>query len=297
MKTYAKIEDFPTSQTKLEPGAFIRFEDKYLISKDQLKSFENLVFMNLDPCYPDENTRYTKIESLYFDSSNLDFFCDHFKKTQTRYKMRIRRYGPNGVWQNTGTSFLEIKSKSNKISKKRRIQLTDKERKDLILGKKLVLTKKFLDANPELTLNKLAKRVQEINNMVNTFNLAPQVRVTYSRRAYEKDGLRITLDTDVQINRLNFIYPAVIKNIRHQKFWEKASKIKSKFSTEKNVIVEIKHKQNVPEWFINYMRDNSSTETSFSKYCWSIMHQIPQPPQLKNRKKTGVARLFEVVGN
>ncbi|MDG1734826.1 MAG: polyphosphate polymerase domain-containing protein [Crocinitomicaceae bacterium] len=60
--------------------------------------------------------KYSKYESLYFDSPNFEFFSDHHKKKNDRLKIRIRKYVNNNL------SFLEVKRKKKGRTEKTRLK-------------------------------------------------------------------------------------------------------------------------------------------------------------------------------
>lgn len=60
--------------------------------------------------------KYSKYESLYFDSPSFDFFSDHHKKKNDRLKIRIRKYVNNNL------SFLEVKRKRKGRTEKTRLK-------------------------------------------------------------------------------------------------------------------------------------------------------------------------------
>jgi SPX domain protein involved in polyphosphate accumulation len=164
--------------------------------------------------------------------------------------------------------------KTNGVSKKRRFWITHENRNQLILGKCLTFSDELQDLNEGLGKKKLNKRIREINWLVINYELVPQVRITYRRHAYERDGLRVTIDQNLKCDALSFVYPPVTKRLRKEEFWPRAFKMKDKFSNSTSVVVEIKHQRNIPAWFSHFMNENQVTQTSFSKYCWSMMHQI-----------------------
>lgn len=65
-----------------------------------------------------EGMRYMAYETVYFDTPDNKLFTEHHNGKLDRYKVRKRTY------KDTGTSFLEVKHKSNKgKTKKKRIEI------------------------------------------------------------------------------------------------------------------------------------------------------------------------------
>ncbi|MFN8370726.1 MAG: VTC domain-containing protein [Bacteriovoracaceae bacterium] len=100
-----KVDQFKNNSS----GEFNRIEDKYLVKMDDLNTVLKSLYTHMDPSYLDDVTQFTLIESLYFDSDNLDFYKHHFMDLTKRYKLRTRRYAPNGIWS-TEASASRIKS-------------------------------------------------------------------------------------------------------------------------------------------------------------------------------------------
>lgn len=92
-----------------------RVDTKYAIHED--------VFMEILPELQQyykilevEGLKYSKYESLYFDSPDFEFFSDHHKKKNDRLKIRIRKYVNNNL------SFLEVKRKRKGRTEKTRLK-------------------------------------------------------------------------------------------------------------------------------------------------------------------------------
>lgn len=92
-----------------------RVDTKYAIHED--------VFMEILPKLQQhykilevEGLKYSKYESLYFDSPDFEFFSDHHKKKNDRLKIRIRKYVNNNL------SFLEVKRKRKGRTEKTRLK-------------------------------------------------------------------------------------------------------------------------------------------------------------------------------
>lgn len=252
---------------------FLRIEDKYLIPKSQEELSLKVIGTYMEPCYVDDSTQFTLIESVYFDSSKFDLFKDHFRKLDKRYKLRIRRYGPNGVWSQ-GFAFLESKCKSAGISTKMRFVIGETERLALMLGQTINISPEFRALNSNIEESALQERVGQINEMILRLELVPQVQVRYRRHAFEKDGFRVTFDKDVNVKNLRPINQAAASNIKKENIWSTATQLKNQYSSDKQIIMEVKHAGAKPIWFDEFMKTMGIMQTSFSKYCWGIAHLI-----------------------
>src|SRR5689334_10811830 len=110
-----------------------RIEDKYIINLSDFETIKAAIEANMAPAYPDKNTKYVLINTTYLDSPSMDFFKYHVYSMKERIKVRIRKYGPNGVWDNSNV-FLEIKEKIHEDVKKYRIQLDSENLKNVKQG-------------------------------------------------------------------------------------------------------------------------------------------------------------------
>lgn len=237
---------------------FSRIEEKLLLPnrlRDDFIATANRHHMV--PCYPDPTTRFSLIESIYFDSSDFRSFQDHFLKASYRFKLRGRRYAPNGVWPTeTDPVYLELKTKSLDISDKVRIKLDCDEFIALSRGELLDRTNKI-------------KTVQKINEVLASSQQLPTCKITYRRFAYEQDQLRITIDDQLSYETLQRLDPNMGLKIKSTAWWPEAITMSQKLSRGDFSLVEVKHIGILPLWLQNYMSQNGLMFESFSKYCFA----------------------------
>jgi SPX domain protein involved in polyphosphate accumulation len=252
-------------------GKFKRVEDKVLLSQEQAELLLEDVNRHMKPSYLHEGTKFTLIASYYFDSRELCFFHHHFLKTPKRYKLRIRRYAPNGVW-NDEAPLIELKSKENGISKKRRFALTPDNYERVMKGETMLMTEELKALNPKAKEEKLFKWKTKINSLMLEFGLKPALKVQYKRFAFEAaDGFRLTMDRDLKIERLDFDVPkAAVTPAISGEIWEKAARLAAKYDRERHCVVELKHTGQPPQWVVSFLKQREIEETSFSKYCWAV---------------------------
>ena len=135
--------------------SFERTEEKFLVPLALEEEIKKNILMHLRPAYPDSQSKFTLIESIYFDSDRFDFFQDHFSSLDKRYKLRLRRYATNGIF-GKGPVFLEAKSKTRRglknISAKKRFGLDGKNFEELLRAKTICFTSELRAANPKLAL-------------------------------------------------------------------------------------------------------------------------------------------------
>jgi len=259
-----------TPQQLKTEDTFERTEDKYLIPHMLYQPFLDMIQEHMEPSYPIPNTHYTLIESRYFDSSQLHFFQHHFQSLPLRFKLRLRRYGPNGEWQ-ANVLHLELKAKQDKVSKKERFRISDDVLQLLFNGELLSLTPSLREDNPDTKKKRLIKRIEKVNTVIEEFTPKPVSVVRYVRRAFEQDGLRVTVDNNIRTKQLCQLHPDTVSEIRNSPTWEKMQKMGGKIQNDSHFLLEIKRNGETPEWLTQLMQSYELKDTGFSKYCYSMV--------------------------
>ncbi|MEK7720830.1 MAG: VTC domain-containing protein, partial [Elusimicrobiota bacterium] len=250
-----------------------RIEDKLLLSNDDAEFLARETEGRMKPSYLHPETKFTLIASWYLDGPELNFFQHHFQKAPKRYKLRIRRYAPDGIW-NDAAPLLELKSKEDGISKKKRFNLTGEAYEDLMKGRTVTMTAGLQAVNQKIAPEKLARRVKKINSLISEFALRPVLKVTYKRYAYEADDFRLTMDRNLEIEDLGFDVPAVVKKrLSASEIWPEAQRLGAKYDRSRHCVVELKHHGTLPAWVEAFIYARKLQKASFSKYCWCI-HEV-----------------------
>jgi SPX domain protein involved in polyphosphate accumulation len=257
------------SPEPVEKSTFVRLEEKFLLPKFLWSDFKALMDMYSEPSAFEKGTEHNLIESVYFDSPSLKTYTDHFTNKIRRVKVRTRRYAPNGEWKKKSV-FIEIKRKEEGVSKKERMKLPIEQAEALILGRSVSATERLISKNKHTNVSELCERVAILNSLVRSYNLKPQARVVYERKAYEKDGLRVTIDENLNFEILRELDPGVVDAIRRSDFWMQAQIMKNSFQRDKFLILEIKHTGQIPEWLLGFLRAAGINKAHFSKYCFSL---------------------------
>jgi SPX domain protein involved in polyphosphate accumulation len=253
--------------------SFQRIEDKYLVPREKATELMALLEQHLEPCYLEPGTRFNMIESVYFDSESLKIFQEHFVNKVSKYKIRLRRYGPNGVWPQQGEdTHIEMKLKAGGVSNKFRMKLGSTEISYLERGRKVPLAVKKKVRTQE--------RLGQINEVVARDNLQPLCRVTYKRRAFERDGFRVTIDDRIQAEFLRDIQPTIRSTVLKKAFINKAKEMRQRFTSGDFVVVEVKHSGSMPAWIRSYFTELGCEPVSFSKYAFSIYQHLLKNPDL-----------------
>ncbi len=258
-------------------NTFVRIEDKFLVPKVLIGNLKSLVSEHCKPAYAESGTNYTLVESQYFDSETLDLYQHHFSKLEERFKLRVRKYAPNGNWDE-GAAFLEAKSKiktpTGSIGSKKRFRIDAENLKSLVDKGDLTLTRRLVSLNPNMGKAELLERISFVNEMVHNYNLIPQLRVRYERLAFEGEGVRVTFDKNIEFKNMHEFPRELSESIRHQDMWAMASGMKQVFSNHDNFVCEVKYSDAVPQWLQNYFQAHSIQQVSFSKYCWGLTNLI-----------------------
>ena len=265
------INQEPTGGAKI--GEFNRIEDKHVVRTEFLEQILATLNQEMLPSYFHNETKFTLIESLYFDSSNLDFFKHHFSGMESRHKLRSRRYAPNGVWSNS-PALLELKTKKAGSCFKTRFSIPSKAFDRLISAEEIVLNQELVKLNENVEMAALLRRVEKVNELTQKYHLRPNVSVTYHRYAFEKDDFRVTVDTNIKVNILKPLKREEALAVKGTDFWEKALKIINKYDAEANFVLETKHQGVIPAWMLQLMDEVGVKKTSFSKYCWGIAKEV-----------------------
>ncbi|MBC8304630.1 MAG: VTC domain-containing protein [Pelagibacterales bacterium] len=169
------------------------------------------------------------INSIYFDTNNLDCINDNLDGTNIRKKFRVRWYGNNKSLNNPN---LEIKYKKNFES-----------------YKKIYLMEKFknLDFTDVNNIKLLSKYIN--NNILLNQNLKPINLIQYKRLYLISSNnlIRATLDYDIKSKKIiNFLNPF--------------------FSNFRDVILELKYETNLDNYVRTNLNQMNTRYSKSSKY-------------------------------
>jgi len=260
-----------------DTSLFRRFEDKYIIPKSFKEELTKLLTKHMTTGYPDKDTKFTMMKSIYFDSSSLDMVKHHMSKAGDRFKIRTREYGPNGKLHKSDYTFLEIKAKHGDITDKFRIKVPKTDMDNFKKGIPITPTLQLAKANTNIALPELVKRVADINQALELFHLRPSCETQYVRRAYTDGtpndaGLRVTFDEEVQYKVLDVIPTQISTELQKDNSEERSTLMSmvENYKPNDHMILEVKHHGSVPDWLIKFLTDNQLQKTQFSKYCYSI---------------------------
>lgn len=233
------------------------------------KILKDLKVLFKEDCYGGKTGKY-KVISLYYDTTNLDFFWEKVDGEEVRSKLRLREYTPisgkahgrDGQLQ----VFIEIKKKSNNNVFKKRI-LVGREFADKFINGRSFDAKftKFINNLPEND-RKILGEVEYLNSKM---RLRPMLVVYYNRQAFvSKDGLnaRVTFDTNIKYREKDFSLETkpYDKHILHPSL----------------VVMEIKYSDYLPLLLVQLIQKHKCNVQSFSKYCNGINNLVCEKPVL-----------------
>jgi hypothetical protein len=258
-----------------ELTSFKRIEKKFVLSRDEGADLLRMIEARVPPSYPIEGTRFYDVESLYFDSPDLDIYRAHFQVYDGRFKLRTRTYGPNGVWDRSCV-FLEMKIKNREVTEKFRIKLDPESHARLFESDtpELALSRALIRANPSLEFRELSHRVKSVDQLLAKLQLRPCSRLYYRRKAFENSEIRITLDENIQSELLMDISPATRMEIFGSSIWTQAQQMHKGDPISRGVVLEIKNEGILPLWLDGFLRENQTPEARFSKFCYSVTTHI-----------------------
>lgn len=210
---------------------FERYEIKYLLTKKQYNEVLRYINLYLD----DDKYGDSTIQSIYFDTDSNFLIRSSIDKSYYKEKLRLRSYG---IADENKEVFLEIKKKYNHKVYKRRINIKEKDA--------FIFLNKY---NPDCD-NQIAKEISYMKYYYK--DLKPKMLLIYDRKAFYKEDLRVTFDTNIRY-RIDDL--SLSKGLYGNKVLD-----------DDFVLMEIKTSSSIPLWLVKVLSENKIYKTSFSKY-------------------------------
>lgn len=233
---------------------FKRKEKKYLLDADHARAFQDALLPYLERETASDGSAVSCRKSYYFETRDFKSYFDHRNLKSRRFKIRLRFYDAKNRIPDRG--FLEMKTKHNGQTSKKRIRFNSDAMQDFLNGRDWHLPAAHL--NSALDHRSLVQISDEITQTIKSLKMEIILSVLYGRECLYNNnaGLRITFDSDlrVQATRNNLIRPEC-----NQAGWP-ANK----------VIVEIKTSKARPNWLNQLVKEFDLRRQSFSKYCYSV---------------------------
>jgi hypothetical protein len=233
-----------------------RFELKYILNLKQAEEIKSMLhhYMARDH-YGDHDGRYW-ISSLYFDSPNYRCYWDKENGVRYRCKLRIRHYGSDEEINEITPVYVEIKTRIDQITQKRRVRLPYRDALRLCNDRQIPVC-----APQDQPI------IDEVFVMLWQQNLIPAIIVSYDRQAFTgtifDDGLRVTFDTTLTYQT----HPLHLQEVRSSlpmlpPAW---------------VIMEIKVNERIPYWLTELIAAHNLVLSRISKYYLGIEATLRQP--------------------
>ncbi len=211
---------------------FRRVEEKYFLSKNQ----KDLLFNEISDYITKDKFYKSNILNIYFDNDDNELVIKSNNKPIYKNKVRLRSYEIPTL---DSPVFLEIKSKYDGVTSKRRIKLKLSDFYDYLEGKKV--------SDSQI--------MKEIDYLFKYYHLKPNYFIAYDRLSYKAisdENLRITLDSNLRSRKDNLRLENGDNGL--------------KFFDDDTYIMEIKTLGSMPIWFTNCLSKLKIYPTSFSKY-------------------------------
>ena len=210
---------------------FRRVEEKYFLNKEQAYN----LFKEINTYIEKDEYYKSNILNIYFDNSNDEILIRSGDKPIYKDKIRLRSYSTPTLEDDV---FLEIKSKYNGVTGKRRIRM------------------KLSDFYNYINNNEIKNTqiMNEIDYLFKYYDLKPSYFVGYDRLSYkgkDNDGLRITLDSNLRSRTNNL-------NLEQGDYGEL-------FFNDDRLIMEIKTLDSMPLWLTSTLSKLKIYPISFSK--------------------------------
>jgi hypothetical protein len=160
------------------------------------------------------------------------------------------------------------------ISDKFRFKIGPRECACLLEGRQIPISLELQKRNPKLDLMTFLRRLSKVNTAIGEYGLRPQSRVRYQRRAFEKDGVRVTIDDAIECQILSPVSKEAAAGVLSSSFWSQVEGMKNEFRKSDSLIVEVKHSGTTPDWISSFLAESGSVKASFSKYCFTLANHI-----------------------
>lgn len=216
-----------------------RHERKYRIGYLQYIELRNrLRTVMQSDIHTGENGRYL-IRSIYFDNYMDKALREKTNGVPRREKFRIRYYNDDFSYLT-----LEKKIKDNALCMKVDAQITERECRALLAGER------------EWMREHSSSLVQELYAKMRYQMLRPRVLVSYLREPYiyQAGNVRITFDSDIRTT------------LFHRGFLEEEVADIDTAEEPRDMILEVKYDDFLPEIIRRLIQTNTLRQTAFSKY-------------------------------
>lgn len=215
-------------------SVFARYENKYLLSRDQ---YERLTAA-MTPYMAPDDYGITTIRNVYYDTPTCRLIRRSLEKPVYKEKLRLRSYRRVTAGDDV---FVEIKKKYDGVVYKRRVAMAECRAIDWLAGGIMGQT------------GQIAREIETFRRYYG--EVCPTVFLSYDRQAWYCRGgsdFRVTFDTDIRARctELSLERPAGGALILPPEL----------------VLMELKCGGGIPLWMVALLTEEKLYKTSFSKY-------------------------------
>ncbi|MBC8384035.1 MAG: VTC domain-containing protein [Candidatus Cloacimonetes bacterium] len=178
---------------------FKRKERKYIILEHTFEEIIKEIEQHI-PIYSfQDEPALTNIETIYLDTSDFLFYFEYFNQRNFRFKIRLRRYGHEGVFNSS--YLVELKIKHKGITSKKRFLLPAENLAAFLRGEDLLQLVK--SANEGLV--GAQKTYKMIRDLIRINELVPILRTSYERISFQKKSKRVRITVDHHITHTGLL--------------------------------------------------------------------------------------------
>lgn len=251
-----------------------RIEDKFFIPARNLSKLISGIKESLVEGDIDTFVRYNSNQTIYLDNRDLDSFKDNLERIKPRFKVRIRRYNPNGEgWEDVAYVELKIKEDGG-YSDKIRIRIPESLINIVCKGKEIKTNDALVKLNLDISKQELWRRVVAINSIISKYGFKKQVVVEYNRRAFSNSKIRITVDDSLRYFDFVEIDEDLAESIKNSDRWKEVQKPINSLHNNDKLILEVKYEDKIPDDIKELLEECESEEVKFSKYCAAVVTYI-----------------------
>lgn len=212
---------------------FKRYELKYLVTEEQ----RDEILWAMEPYMTADRFFHSSIRNIYCDTPNYRLIRQSLDKPVYKEKLRLRSYGPAGMGDEI---FVELKKKYESVVYKRRLEMTQKQALEALMGKAPL---------PDSQIGR------EIDAALQFYQeLIPRVFLSYERDAYHAwdSDFRLTFDDCIRYRTQALTLDSAP--------WGEA------LLDGDTVLMELKIPDSMPLWMASLLSRLGIVKTSFSKY-------------------------------
>lgn len=255
----------------------MRLEYKFLVRNEDLDRLRKkiLPFVELDQFVKEEAGNEYTVRSIYYDTSNFDYYHEKIDGIKVRKKIRIRSYDQKA---DNNLVFLEIKNKYDNFIGKNRAPIQYHNLGNLLKSKSVETF--------TLTNNGYANSVSDGEKFLHHIlkaDLKPTILIVYEREAFFSkfdSSLRITFDKN-----LRYYDKPNLNNLYMDTDLEPGS--------PNHFVLEIKFNSGYPKWLQNIVQEFGLIRRSVSKYTICIDSSNRINPFRKNLNKSDNSFIFD----